>query len=406
MAPKLTIARQHYDCILCGRCCRRFFVPMTVAERERIAKLMHRDDFTEKHGSAECFRRGEDGSCVFQNQKGLCEIHRLHGFDVKALVCRGYPFSLMPTFPGEASVLARMDCPAVAQEHGRVLSDYAPQLTRLLEELHPRGGGFTSAQLAQMDKASIQTLLKQFTRILDDTQTPMQVTMGLLMEFLKRCRQLGGLFLSDPEVSSTVYPSMLQSCRQDLPDLPKAEGTKLDSVILRRWLAAFLRRDEETPRHTFATRMKAAWRSLLFSLGKASLRSFSQEHPDISLKKATSICRPTAQGPLPASVWESYRRFLHVHLETFQFFGGAYYGCDLFEGLCALFLTFLPARLLACAHAAAEERSSLQSEDVQYAVMAIDHAFGRTPELRSKSWRSREATLAEHFSSLILLDKP
>ncbi len=406
MAPKLTIARQHYDCILCGRCCRRFLVPMTFAERERIASLMQRDDFTERHGNADCFRRAEDGSCIFQNKEGLCEIHRLHGFDVKALVCRGYPFSLMPTFPGEASVLARMDCPAVAKDTGRLLSDYAPQLTRLLEELHPASGGFTSGQLVQMDKPSVQILLKQFSRILETTDRPMAETISLLMEFLKRCEQLGGVFLSDREIPATVFPTMLQSCRNDLPDLPKFEETKLDSALLRRWFAAFLRRDEETVHPSFKTRLHAASRSFLFAIGRAPLRSFSQEHPDITLKRAVSLCPPTQQESVPIATWESYRRFLRIHLETFQFFGAAYYGCNLFEGLRALFLTFLPMRLLAAAHAATEGRALLGPQDVQRSVMAIDHAFGRTPELRPKSWRSREQALAEHFSSLLALDNP
>ena len=125
MPAKITMSnQQRYSCIMCGRCCRRFHVLLRPAEIDRLKALDWGDepdvptDFVVTIHGFPYFRRQPDGGCVFLGQDGACRMHRRFGFDQKALTCRGYPFNIVSTFPGEVSVLARMDCPAVLQNHG------------------------------------------------------------------------------------------------------------------------------------------------------------------------------------------------------------------------------------------------------------------------------------------------
>ena len=73
---KIHIAQhQHYSCLLCGRCCRRFHVRLEKAECIRLANLdwqgePNPHDFTVTINGHEYFKRNADGGCVFLDEKG------------------------------------------------------------------------------------------------------------------------------------------------------------------------------------------------------------------------------------------------------------------------------------------------------------------------------------------------
>ncbi len=404
MKPEVYISRQQsYGCILCGRCCRRFYVLLRREEVERLGKLDWGDekdvptDFSEEIHGHPYFKRKSDGGCVFLDDDGACRMHRRFGFDKKALTCRGYPFNIVSTFPGEVSVLARMDCPAVVRDAGRPIREQRNDILQLVSELH-FGKGFTEEQLHGMSRESVALLCAQCQRILDDERLSMCDCARLLMSFALRAERLGGIFLNDT-MMPTIYPSIVEGLRASLADLPKYGIGPIRRSTFRQLLTCYCRRDEELLDRGLGQRVRHAFQIARIVLGGGNLCRIGWEHPDFPVRKAhlfDGVARTT-----PREVWALYRKFLSVRLECFQFFGASYYGTDLFHGLKALFLTYPITLALARLHAAARASESLEAQDVEYAVLAMDHCHGRSPALNFSASRMRESELANHFTALV-----
>jgi hypothetical protein len=82
-------------------------------------------------------------------------------------------------------------------------------------------------------------------------------------------------------------------------------------------------------------------------------------------------------------------------LESFQFMGSANGGVDFLEGLRSLALLYplvLAAARYSCVSRGAGE---LASSDVDYAVTAIEHSFGRQPMLHTRPMRSLQRRLVQ-----------
>ena len=390
---------------MCGRCCRRFHVLLRPDEIKRLSKLDWGDeenvpsDFSHIINGYPYFRRRpEDGGCVFLDDAGVCRMHSRFGFDKKALTCRGYPFNVVSTFRGEVSVLARMDCPAVLLDHGEPIRSQKRDIERLVSELR-FGNGFTERQLQGMDKPTVLAFRDKLQGILDDESMDMRECALMLMSLCKRGEQLGGVFLSDHDTMREVYPSMLKSLREEVPELPKYGLGFYAKLIFRQLLGFYSRRDEEILDTGVRTRLRMALNMARVCLGGGNLSNFGYEHPDCLVRKAALF----SNTPLDVSrdVWKTYRKFLSVRFECLQFFGVSYYGTDIFSGLKALLLTYPLAIAFAKIRAHSRGNDVVIAEDVQYAVSAIDHCHGRSPALRFSNVRFRERALFNSYPELV-----
>jgi len=397
--PHITYAsRQQYTCLECGLCCHRFHVQLTPEEKQRLDAELHSTEcFTEQIKDNIYFRRGQGLRCVFLDEHNHCRIHSQLGGGAKALSCRGYPLSVAPTFAGEASACLRMDCPAVLANHGIPLNQQPAMVEGLIRELHIPCNGYTNQQVNELEKSTLLEICRQMQKLLYPETYSMYQTMGVLMLFARHAKQLGATFLNDHEVMREIYPTYGQKLLQELPEQSKYELTALHRVMFKRLVLTYCRRDEEIPMPTFSARMRQAWNiaKLLFNHG--SLHSLGQEHPDTPL---VALPRLGFTPNIPEECWINYRRFIFTKLESLQFFGASFYDVDFFTGLKALFVTFPVAISLAYAHAAVQDRN-VATQDVDYAVAAIDHCFGCSPALRSTL--GYQMTLADHFSSLVVL---
>ena len=398
-------AQQHYGCLMCGRCCRRFHVLLRPEEIERISKLDWGDeenvpsDFSHVINGYPYFRRKpDDGACVFLDDAGVCRMHRRFGFDRKALTCRGYPFNIVSTFPGEISVLARMDCPAVLLDNGAPIRSQKRDIERLVSELH-FGKGFTERQLQGMDKPAVIAFRDVMQDILEDDSLDMSQCALMLMSLCKRAEQLGGVFLSDMPTMREVYPSMLKSLRDDIPELPKYGLGTYAKLMFRQLLGFYCRRDEEILDTGIKSRLRMAWNMARVCLGGGNLARFGYEHPDFPLRKAMLFSRRPQDKS--RETWKTYRKFLSVRFECLQFFGVSYYSTDIFTGLKALLLTYPLALALAQIKSCSRGVDEIAAEDVQYAVSAIDHCHGRSPALRFSNVRFRERALFNSYSEIV-----
>lgn len=400
--PRVHIARrQQYACILCGRCCRRFHVRLTDAEVARLQTLDWGNepdvptDFVHRLGDHLYFRRRDDGGCVFLDRDGgACRMHARFGFAGKALTCRGYPHNVASTWPGEVSVVARLDCPAVQRGVGQPLTANRAAIERLVAELGTRGG-FTAANLDGLSREAVTQVTQALVGMIDAENGMAPGTRAYALYLAaERFRGLGASFLNDGEILAEVMPSLLRGVCDEARERTLGYIGPLSRVFFREWLAAYCRRDEEIVHPGLSVRLRRLAALAGYAVGVGALRTMGREHPTVGLRRVDLFAGRAGREPSAHAAWESYRQLLVARLEGPQFFGVAYYGQPFFTGLRALLQSY--ALVLAAARCQATARAALriEAEDVQYAVGAIDHCLGRSPLLQWRAWR----TLEEHFA--------
>ena len=134
---------ERWDCQGCGRCCRAVIV--TLSDQD-VARL--RSQQWEKHpeflGQRVMVRQGlwkkkyrlalnRRQQCVFLTSQGRCRIHELLGEAAKPLLCRMFPFQLVP-LDNYALVTLRRHCPSAAADHGRTLEEQLETIRQLAAE--------------------------------------------------------------------------------------------------------------------------------------------------------------------------------------------------------------------------------------------------------------------------------
>ena len=404
---KLYIARhQHYSCLLCGRCCRRFHVRLEKEECIRLANLDWGDapnphDFTVTINGHEYFRRNSDGDCVFLDENGACRMHAKFGFDIKALTCRGYPMNIVSTFPGELSVLARMDCPAVLKDHGKPLTEQRQDIEKLVSEMK-FGKPFTETQLCGLQRKTVEAIRDFINDLLQDKSAPFPNRIRSALSFLDACQKLGAVFLNDEQTMKEVWKNF-KTKYKPASELPRRDGLSAYSrIVFRTWLAAYCRRDEEILDRSFFSRLKLFKRNFMFIAGRGSWHELGWEHPDYPFAKAAVFKRANQSVEYHDDAWAPFMRFLLTRLECFQFFGVSFYEADFFTGIRALLKTYAHVLASARYHAAADSRAVITEDDVFHAVLSIDHCHGRSPSLNFSSSRSNENYFSgDRFDALL-----
>lgn len=401
----LVSKNQRYSCKMCGRCCRRFNVRIEEHEVQRLQALdwgntPHPVDFYEKINGYYYFKRQPDGGCVFLNDQGVCSIHAKFGFDAKALTCRGYPMNIISVAPNELSVLARMDCPAVLENNGEPLVKAQRDIMQLVSEM-TFGNGFDDYERDGLTRESLDFICKDLHKIVRDKQLPLPRRILWMLNLAAQCRKLGAPFINDTPTLKTVWLNLMKKSAV-MADSAKPHGTinSWKQLMFRAWLAFYCRRDEECVSRNTSARLRNFRSNAGFIFGYAPWKNMGFEHPDISSKKARLFAQKLGSIG-DDDTWKPYLDFLVNRLDTFQFFGAAYYNLSFYKGLQALLLTFPLALATAKVHAAAQGRTTIQQQDVFNAVLSIDHCHGRSPILNSVKARFYENTFAANYLELI-----
>ncbi len=390
---KLHIVRnQRYGCILCGRCCRRFHVAIGQADIGRLRGLDWGDDgdapadFVNRIGGHSYFSRRAGGECVFLDEgTGGCRIHSRFGYRAKALSCRGYPLNIASTYWGEVSVLARMDCPAVARNQGRPLTESRDEIEGLVNALGPPGG-FSNEELQGLSRDTIAAICRLLTEVIEQLRErpPHDLSHALFLT-VRRLQALAPAFLNDTPTLNEIVPALRKKVSAEAGERGSNSVGIFPRALFREWLAACCRQDEELVSPSLRIRLRRSLTLCSVLFGGGRLRALGSEHPDGSLRHARIFGGGRATS---AAHWDCYRRFLLTRLEALQFFGASYYHQPFFDGLRALVLTY-PLVLAAarCRAAARKAGDELEEGDVWYAVGAIDHTHGRSPLLQAGMWR-------------------
>ncbi len=409
--PKIAIvAGQRFGCIRCGACCRRWHVALMPGEAARLRALRWPaggwtppgDPVTSIGGHAFVAHTAE-GNCIFLDpSSNLCRIHGVFGERAKPLGCRVYPLNIASTWWGEVSVTARMDCPAVQRNHGRPLRERSREIAGYVRELGIRNG-FSERETGGVSPQSIRFLADSIReRIVGagpEAGGPARRSLAFLLA-VRRFEALGVNFLNDYPTLREVTASFFERTFQWVTESVHGPIGPFWRAVFRVWLAQYLRRDEEVLGRGFGARFRRMTGMAAIAMGRGSFGVLGAEHPGAPLRKVplfpggANLPGPPPSGPgtaESAAVWECYYRFLDSRLSALQFFGATYYGASFFGGLRALAQTY--PFVLAAARASAADRgaSRVGAEDVQYAVGAIDHGFGRSKLLERGVFRRFEA---------------
>ncbi len=134
---------ERWDCHSCGFCCRstKFKLSDDDLKKLREQQWEKHPDFrglpiVTRHGwLRKYYQLGKrpDGACIFLTEDNLCRIHRDLGEAAKPLVCRLFPFQLVP-LEKFAFVTLRQYCPSAVADNGRPLEEHLQYVAQLAEE--------------------------------------------------------------------------------------------------------------------------------------------------------------------------------------------------------------------------------------------------------------------------------
>lgn len=191
--------QQRFSCSQCGRCCRRWDVLITTAERDTYVRRNAARWFRETDDGAEGIhlrpsgfggqadrdpfeavpgwrgyhriRARADGACGFLSAENRCRLHEELGATSKPLTCRMFPFTFHPV---QASVVvtASFGCPTIVDNRGEPVSGDA--MRRSLEATWEDHDRPTAAMAGRrqlvagrsIDAASIRIIRESLLRML------------------------------------------------------------------------------------------------------------------------------------------------------------------------------------------------------------------------------------------------
>lgn len=200
---RVTPFEDRWRCQGCGICCRGVIIPLSDDEYHRIREqgwqsrpeFARRRLFVRVHPLRRRYRLAQrpDGYCVFLSPQGRCRIHEEFGEEAKPLVCRMFPYQIVP-LERFAYLTVRRNCPTAASEIGPTLDEQAEAWRPLAEEerLRPRAAAPPPLSVAVRGGwRHFHRVCDSVERLLRDDRFPMVrrlVHAVMLANMLDRCR--------------------------------------------------------------------------------------------------------------------------------------------------------------------------------------------------------------------------
>jgi len=402
---KLTVlSGENFTCQSCTLCCRSWHVQLMPGERERIESLNWPDDdpirnqkITFHHGGQTFLARREDGACIFlDDANGLCRIHERFGMDAKPLGCRIFPFQIAPTFENEFTVTGRFDCPTIRKNQGAPYSDEQSNLKRYASQL-TKSIGLAPPTCSFFDREQINAIGEFVATLMNGFDSP-EARCLFIFQLANVLTKFPAHELDRPLLGS-LFPGLKEQVLQ-LAAAPIAPPNSLVRMVFRTLLGLYMRRDEDVLTGR-ASRLGRAVALSRIVLGAGNFHSLGVSHPSISLRHARLFHPPFQSDTV--SHFDLLWRLIRNRLESYQFFGPANGNRNLLDGLRSLALLYPLTLAVAKCSAAARDAAQLEPADVDYAITAIEHSFGRLPILAQPWARSLEKFLVrpEIFPRLV-----
>ncbi|HVT89194.1 MAG TPA: YkgJ family cysteine cluster protein [Tepidisphaeraceae bacterium] len=385
---------ENFSCHSCTTCCRDWHVELSADEVERIKSLNWPGDDSPRnitpflrHGGKTFIAHQPDGACIFLNStNGRCRIHEQFGASAKPLGCRLFPFHVSPTFNGEVSILGRCDCPSIRRNQGEPVANQIATIRQLVNEMDLPDEP-DEAIRCYLDREQIEAVTEFIGTMLNGFGGDRE--RALFIFFLCEWLATVGADELDREVLAGSFAQVRQRVMQAVLSKQKKPGL-FGRLAFRMLLGTYLRRDEDVLNGR-AGRLGRMLSLMAIVMGFGSFRGLGLSHPRGKLKRAGLF--KSGVGNSEPSTFSVFWRVIRNRLDTFQFMGNANSGRNFIEGLRSLALLY--PLVLATAKYGAANRGSAQigAEDVDYAIGAIDHSFGRLAVLNQPQSRSLEKLL-------------
>ncbi len=381
-------------------------------EVESIARLpwpagdaLHSIDKVLKHSGRTYLAHAEDHACVFlDRQTNLCRIHAQFGMEAKPLGCRLYPFQIVPTFAGEATVTGRYGCPTIRQNSGAPYSEALPELRELSRKMKS-APAFDETTTCGLDRDQVQAVCEFAATMLHgfDRNEQRALFLMALADWLSNLTS----DQVDRESLAASFPQLKETV-EIASNLPTQRPIWVVRMSFRMYLGLQLRRDEDVldGRAGRVARMIAMMQLVL---GFGSFHALGVVHPKGTVRKAglfsprpgTADARPDLGGDAAAdpaaypAPFELMWSMISVKMMSQQFMGSANGKRDLLAGLRTIALIYPFVAAAAKYRAGNRGAGAVEAEDVDYGVAVIEHAFGRSAVLAHGFARSIEKLLLD-----------
>lgn len=121
MMDQKMLEGQNYDCVMCGKCCQSWSVPVSPEEDKRLAAVNWSEHSLRIQGGTSAVLNGHlrslDSRCLFLESDGKCLMQRTSGPEIKPQVCRQFPVIAVET-PDGMRFSPSFVCPAVCRNLG------------------------------------------------------------------------------------------------------------------------------------------------------------------------------------------------------------------------------------------------------------------------------------------------
>lgn len=398
---------QRYSCHSCGQCCRGLFeIRVTPEEQARIEAQGWADrpeldglSLFREVGGATALNHRPDGACVFLDDDNHCRIHAEFGEETKPLPCRLYPFVFVPD-GHQVRADVRFDCPSVAGNRGRELSEHFSDLKAMLPQAVPdleieQQVEVTNGQMVEW--SVVRVLAEEAEAILTDIS----------------------LTLTDRTVALANFAAACLVAPYDAVD--KAQMVQF-ATSLRRSMVEGVVQEDAPPLAAPPRKLRALFRQLVASLGRADRIG---ERPQTWHRLQTALRMVAGRGHVPAiqptfaavpfkaieQPWPppdaeaaaALTRFYRIRMNGFGFFGHACGGRSFADGLSALVLTYPVILWYARLFAAGDGASAIGLDHAVRAIQVVDHRYGRMTQWEAANEARRQQILCELPNLLALI---
>lgn len=384
---------QHWDCHVCGNCCKEYQVAVSEDERQRIESQGWAQEPAFKN--IPLFRttgppwarqvhlnHHPDGSCVFLSQEGRCRIHERFGAAAKPLPCRLFPFILVPA-GDHYRVGLRFACPSAAASKGRPLPAHDAELREFARLLEQREG-VAPSQAAAVPVPPLQgrqfvawpdlfRFVDALTRLLSNRHDRIERRLRKCLTLANLCRQARFDTIQGARLVELLEILMMGLEGEVSADPAALTGPSWTGRILFRQAAALFTRKDRGPSRGPATRgrlslLVSAWR---FARGRGSVPRLHQWCPEMTFEQAE-----VPAGPLPADAEHMLERYYLIKVGSLQFCGPTNFGMSFWDGLESLLITY---PILMWLRRGMTELPPLEA--VTRALSIVDDNFGYHPVL-------------------------
>jgi len=339
------------------------------------------------------FRLGHqsDGACVFLDAAGRCRIHSRFGESAKPRACRLFPLTLHPV-ARKLVVGVRFSCPSAAANSGKPLSEQLPALGELARLVAPEGFAEIPApailQEAGLDWPDFMRFVSWLDKTMAADNQPVALKLQRALHWLGAVEKAGFDQISGREADE-ILGMLSQSAATELAAAtPPAPPTRMGRLLFRTLVFTYARRDSiQNLKAGGGYRVRMLGAMLQFARASGRVPGLIP-----SLEPVEFAALEKSFGALPSRADATLTRFFRVKIQSLHFCGRAFYGMPLIEGFQNLALLFPVIVWLARWQAAAGNRSSISTVDIERAISLADHHHGYSPILAS-TWSRRRVRL-------------